>query len=157
MKKVTLILILLISFSAFSQVSLKGYTLGEKLEGEEWKYTTVAGIEGVVTALTIEDTRIYSITFFAREQKEEEVMVKIFKYELDFLKEGVEKKYGITLEHKDADLTLFDYILFANKDDVEYKIFVDEIDGDEVKYRVAFTINSDELYSIYLEELQNDF
>ncbi len=135
-------------------MSLKGHTLGEKLVGENTKEITVAGIEDRVIAKTIEDTRIYDITFFVYDG---DAILEIFKYQLDILLDGVEKEYGITLEYEKHDGSVFHYSLVATKDGVGYGIFVDEIDGDEDKYKVAFSIHSLRLSSKNKEELQSNF
>lgn len=154
MKKIITLILFFIGISVFSQVSLKGYTLGEKLVGENIQETTVAGIEGIIMAQTIEDNRIYGIRFYVSDG---DSMLEIFKYQLDFLRDGVEKNYGITLEYQKHDSSVFDYSLVAIKDDVSYKIFVEEIDGDEDKYKVALSIYSSRLGNKNLEEQQSDF
>ena len=62
MKKDFLILIImLITYTATSQRSIKGYELGEKYKADDYKETTVFGSEATVGTLLLKDGRAYTI------------------------------------------------------------------------------------------------
>jgi hypothetical protein len=44
-------------------ISMKGFTIGEKLEGTASKFTTVGGVEGSLKANTLNDGTIFSVSF----------------------------------------------------------------------------------------------
>ncbi|UCE94004.1 MAG: hypothetical protein JSV73_01575 [Flavobacteriaceae bacterium] len=159
MKYFALILAFIMSVTAFSQVSLKGYTLGKKLKGVDKRHTTVAGIEGTLSAKTLIDDRIFMITFVSVDYTENfKNKIKIQKYQLDNLLEGVEKKYGVMLNLKDKEqykYSTFDFGYKASKDGVVYDVSVQE-EGDN-SYVVGLAIATEDLVLEYNGEIQSDF
>ena len=56
-------------------VSLKGFTVGAKLIGEDSKLTTVGGVEGILKAETLNDSTIFCISFVSCDNNNNSVRI----------------------------------------------------------------------------------
>lgn len=161
MKKVVILLMLFIGFTGFSQVSLKGYTVGKKLTVKNPKETTVAGIAGRVLAKTLEDNRIYLILFapVVFDDFGDYETTKITNEQLDILVKGVENNYDVVLKNATAKTELekkATTVLRAEKNNVEFTVLVTENNSESLKLAILI-IKDIELYKIHDKELQSDF
>lgn len=55
--------------------SLKGFTIGTKLVGEDSKFTTVGGVEGILKAKTLNDGTIFQISFVSSNKENKPVRI----------------------------------------------------------------------------------
>jgi len=56
-------------------VSLKGFTIGTKLVGEDSKFTTVGGVEGILKAETLNDGTIFRISFVSSNKEKNPIRI----------------------------------------------------------------------------------
>jgi len=149
MKKIVTLLIMLIGFAALSQVSLKGFTLGEKTTETSPKQTTVEGYDGEITVFTLQDGRIYSLIFHSDNTANfSKVLTQV---KIEQLIKGVESHYQVELELKDDEL--YDY-WSAEKDG--NTIFISVHDFDDF-LTFDLIISNDKLKELRREEIKSDF
>ncbi len=95
MKKTFLILIIALFGLSIQSQTLKGYTIGEQLNGDKEKFTTVAGISGVVLADVLNDNRICSLSFIPSEDGIK--IMRISYSDLTRFAKSIETYYNIKL------------------------------------------------------------
>jgi len=116
MKKLLLISLMFVSLASFTQ-DLKGITIGSKLASERYLETTVAGIEGIIAAQTLNDGTIYQLLFLPTN--------RVYSSELSKLISAVENKFDIKLKKRNRSDYSGDYYLVTTKDNVSYYIDVE--------------------------------
>lgn len=150
MRKISFILALMLSVTAFSQVSLKGITLGEKTTKEAPIQATVAGIEGKLSFHRLKDGRVFYLLF--QPSSDEEIPDFFSEVYLEQLIEGVESHYEVKLS-KDGDEQV--YVLADEKDGINYGISVMRLREDSMYF--SLSISSNELREARKQEIKSDF
>tara|TARA_B100000795_G_scaffold247025_1_gene213057 strand:+ start:626 stop:1408 length:783 start_codon:yes stop_codon:yes gene_type:complete len=114
-------------------ISLKGFTIVDKLEGEDSKFTTIGGIRGVLKAETINDGRISKITFKSSDEKNN--LKRISETEAISCMNGMSSYYNINFKELaagylprgnrrfDADKGSFFFMIKFLKDDLKDPVF----------------------------------
>jgi len=119
----TLLLLCVISTTAFSQVGLKGINVGDKVNPLEltynspntyYKKSTLGGIEGEIIALTLNNGTIYRVAFMPN--------TRIYKTDANHLLSGINTKYSISLTKKHSSAFSDDWIAGTTKDNIQYFI-----------------------------------
>ncbi|MDX9882586.1 MAG: hypothetical protein RBS73_11010 [Prolixibacteraceae bacterium] len=153
MKELMITIAALLNISVNAQ-SLKGYTLGEKLNRPELIMTTVAGIKGGVGVETLKDSTIAMIMFIPSTSDEQNV-ARITQTELDRLKTGIEQKYQFTFTKEEEEYSEnFKYSALRSSDYSLYIIRVDYNQFFDRPYQIAFSITTRKLFSLYQDEEQ---
>jgi len=121
MKKDFLILIImLITYTATSQRSIKGYELGEKYKADDYKETTVFGSEATVGTLLLKDGRAYTIIAVFEDDEKSDVFN---------IKDRIETVFNVSLKKVDLVNNKYNvdrYRYEAVKDGVKYFLYVQE-------------------------------
>ncbi len=155
MRKV-LVLLLMVAVSTMA-VSLKGVELGSKLTAQQianarWEKDgrhgfreTLGGIEGLLITYVVGDGRIYSIGF--------SVSSRIYSIDVERLKNGLEKKFGIVFVERPKKYS-DDYYLRATKDGVSYSMSVEYNRYYDAPYEVVFFMDDKALIDINDQEEQ---
>ena len=130
-------------------VSLKGFTVGAKLIGEDSKLTTVGGVEGILKAETLNDSTIFCISFVSSDNNNNSV--RIPEAEAINCLKAINNYYNIDFDEVaagylprgnrrfDADKGNFTFDVEFLKDDIKDPVF-------------SFTVMNLSLNSINLRE-----
>lgn len=82
--------------STAQNLSLKGYTVGEKYTGKKITYDVqVGGLTGAMLISTLNDGTIYGIGFIPTDGDD---TARVYYSDFEVFKSGVEKNYGVKLK-----------------------------------------------------------
>jgi hypothetical protein len=137
MKPILLTFILFFIWNAESQIMLKNISLSEEYTGRNVIKTTVADLKGVLKISTLEDSRVFKLSF--------EPNTALSHYELQNFKASVENNYNIQLFKKNTS----QYYIFKN--DITYAIDLNQDEGDKSTWDIQFSITDESL-----EKIKND-
>ncbi len=137
MKSIVLILVLVLAWNAESQIMLKNITLSEEYNGRNTQKTTVADVKGVLKISTLEDMRVYKLSF--------EPNASLTDYELENFKASVENNYKIQLFKKNTS----QYYIFKNN--ITYAIDLNQDESDKSTWDIQFSITDENLEKIKSE------
>ncbi len=146
MKSIVLSLVLFFAWNAESQIMLKNISLSEEYNGKGTIKTTVADLKGILKINTLEDSRVYKLSF--------EPNTAISDYELQNFKASVENNYKIELFKKNTS----QFYIFKNN--ITYTIDLVQ-DNDKSVWDIEFSITDENLGKINKERkeviLSTDF
>lgn len=118
MKKLSIIIFcILTSITGYGQIELKGITLGEVNESKEVFKTTLGGLEGYITVRSLTDGRICQIIFSLPNRSD-----KISEEKEIYIRESLEKKFGIRYTKPPKSMTPTYANFFRKKGGVMYEI-----------------------------------
>mgnify|MGYP005866010273 CR=1 FL=1 len=146
MKRIIIIVIFAWSMLTNAQVELKGIMIGSKFEGNvenKMVSTSVAGINGFIAIITLEDETIGGLMFVPANEEYKETNISIVEEEKMVL--GLENKYKITFDKKLNDSPLIDYYYSAEKDGLKYSIIIKKDDYKTKSINLRLMISNNEL------------
>ena len=115
-----LIMMMVVTITAISQRSIKGYELGEKYKADDYKETTVFGSEATVGTLLLKDGRAYTIIAVFEDDEKSDVFI---------IKDRIETVFNISLKKVDLVNNKYNvdrYRYEAVKDGVIYFLYVED-------------------------------
>lgn len=148
MKKLLVLLsILLITLTGYTQ-ELKGIRLGSVSTSPDIIQTSVAGIDGVIGILTLNNKTVYQLIFIPAEG---ESTKRVYNSDVDRLQAAVEAKYNIKLNKRMADYG-DDYSLYNLDGPVNYIIMVEINEFMSPPNKISFIMTSKSLFEVYNAE-----
>ena len=163
MKKLFLITVLIVSSISYSQVGLKGFILGEKLDLSTIKYgetgnnpeatipyakISIAGFNGTLLPYTLQDGRIYHL-FFSSNSTFVESFSELKNIGTS-IRRSIENNYKINFEAYPSNPDLY----YAKTDGVDYafQMKYSNLSSDSEEPNIYFNFNFD-LKNIELEKI----
>jgi len=137
MKSIVLTFVLFFAWNAESQIMLKNISLSEEYTGKNTLKTTVADLKGVLKISTLEDNRVFKLSF--------EPYSTLSDYELENFKSSVENNYKIQLFKKNTS----QYYIFKNN--ITYAIDLNQDERDKSTWDIQFSITDENLEKIKSE------
>lgn len=156
MKKTAIILVFtFVALINYAQISLKGYTIGEKYIGEKIILTSVGGEKGFIELSTQDDNTIFYLVFVPSDEYGNQRYLS--NYDKNKFKELIEKHYSISfkamhpelLEYENTNSEIFYQSI---KDGIHYLFVIGKDKYDEDKNIVMFGLGDKKAFDKFSEQ-----
>lgn len=128
--------------------SLKGFTIGEKLEGDSTKFTSVGGTQGDLKAHTLNDETIYMLFFVSGDENGKGG--RLSDFEINTCISAIEKYYNFEFIESRIEFEGGNRLFTAKKGDIDFKITLFKDGQDKAVF--TFRATSSSLNSINSKE-----